>query len=107
MHLLCEPARHDGTWQLLEPRDHRGSSLIGCLWSLHAHHSLALLVNTSWQPVSGAVHAGPLANRDGQFQDCLAGSAPTLVKSETLKQEGLAVNLPPWGVAVYRIMPVR
>lgn len=107
MHLLCEPARRDGTWQLLEPTDHRGHNLIGCLWSLNAHHSLVLLVNAGWQQVEGAVRAGPLSARDCQFQDYMAGTPPMLVKADTLRTNGISVQLPPWGAVVYRVMPQR
>jgi hypothetical protein len=107
MKLLSEPARHDGTWQLLEPFNQRGANLIACLWSLAVHHSLLLLVNASWQATSGAVVAGPLANRDCQFQDYLAGGTPYVVKAETLRAEGISVELPPWGAVAFRIMPLR
>ncbi len=107
MRLLSEPARHDGTWQLLEPFNQRGGNLIACLWSLAVHHSLLLLVNASWQPTTGAVSAGSLANRDCQFQDYLAGGSPYVVRAETLRSEGIYVDLPPWGAVAYRIMPLR
>jgi hypothetical protein len=107
MRLLSEPARHEGTWQILEPFNQRGNNLIGCLWSLAVHHSLLLLVNASWQPISGAVQAGPLASRDCQFQDYLANGQPYLVKSDTMREQGIAVELPPWGAIAYRIMPQR
>ncbi len=107
MKLLSEPARHDGTWQLLEPFNQRGTNLIACLWSLAVHHSLLLLVNASWQATSGAVVAGPLANRDCQFQDYLGGGASYVVKAESLRAEGISVELPPWGAIAYRIMPLR
>jgi len=107
MRLLSEPARHDGEWQLLEPFNAAGHHLIGCLWTLPVHHSLLLLVNASWQPVSGAVHPGPLATRDCQFQDFLNGGAPYVVKADALRDEGLQATLPPWGVRAFRILPVR
>ncbi len=107
MHLLCEPARRDGSWQLLEPTDHRGHNLVGCLWSLNAHHSLVLLVNAGWQPVDGAVQAGPLAGRDCLIQDFLAGTPPVPVKADALKANGIAVRLPPWHAAIFRVMPQR
>lgn len=107
MHLLSEPARHDGTWQLLEPFNEGGRNLVGCLWSLPVHHSLLLLVNASWQPVSGAIQAGDLASRDCQFQDYLGNGAPLVIKAETLRREGIAVTLPPWGARAFRILPLR
>jgi hypothetical protein len=107
MKLLSEPARHDGTWQLLEPFNQRGTNLIACLWSLAVHHSLLLLVNASWQATSGAVVAGPLASRDCQFQDYLGGGPSYVVKAENLRAEGISVELPPWGAIAFRIMPLR
>lgn len=107
LHLLAEPARHDGRWQLLEPRDAGGRSLIGCLWTLTGYHSLAFIVNASWSHVTGAVEAGPLAERDCQFQDCLVSGPTQAVVATTLRDEGLRVSLPPWGVQAWRVMQVR
>jgi hypothetical protein len=107
LHLLAEPARHDGRWQLLEPRDASGRSLIGCLWTLTGYHSLAFIVNASWSHVSGAVEAGPLAERDCQFQDCLTSSPSRTVTAATLNHQGMRVSLPPWGVQAWRVMQVR
>jgi hypothetical protein len=107
MRVLSEPARHDGTWQLLEPGNAGGGNLIGCLWTLPVHHSILLLVNASWQGLSGAVNAGPLANQDCQFQDYLGHGQPYSVSAEVLRRDGIAVQLPPWGAVVYRIMPMR
>jgi hypothetical protein len=107
MALLSEPARHDGTWQLLEPRGDKSRSLVACLWTLPAHHWLLCIVNASWQPAQGAIEPGPLANRDCQFQDYLAGSASYQVKAESLTQKGIEVQLGPWGAVVYRIMPQK
>ena len=107
MHLLAEPARHDGVWQLLEPHNHDGRSLIGCLWTLTGYHSLCLIVNASWSHVSGAVRAGPLAERDCQFQDCLASGPNLTIKAETLRHQGIQVNLPPWGVHAWKVMNAR
>ena len=107
LHLLAEPARHDGSWQLLEPKDQGGRSLIGCLWTLAGYHSLVLVVNASWSHVTGAVDAGPLAERDCQFSDCLAASPARAVKAEALRGEGLRLSLPPWGVQAWRVMHVR
>src|SRR5205814_1688441 len=84
MLLLSEPARHEGSWQLLEPRDGGGGNLIGCLWSLPLHHSLLLVVNAGWQHAAGALDAGPLAARDQQMHDFLAGGAPVAVSADTL-----------------------
>ena len=61
--LLSEPARHDGTFQLLEPRNERSRSLVACLWTLASHHWLLVIVNASWQPPQGAVDPGPMATR--------------------------------------------
>jgi len=107
MHLLCEPARHDGTWRLLEPRSGHDSSLIACLWTLPLHHSLLVVVNASWRELSGAVEAGPLANRDCQFQDCTNGGTVVPVGAETLRNQGIQVRLGPWGAQIYRIMQAR
>lgn len=105
LHLLSEPARHDGSWQLLEPLA-GGHNLIGCLWTLTGYHSLCLIVNASWSHVSGAVEPGALAGRDCQFQDCLISGPPTTLKADALRQ-GLQVSLPPWGVQAWRVMQVR
>ncbi len=107
LHLLAEPARHDGRWQLLEPRGADGRSLIGCLWTLTGYHSLVLIVNAGWGHVTGAVDAGPLAERDCQFQDCLASGPFRPVTAATLRDEALRVSLPPWGVQTWRVMHVR
>lgn len=107
MRLLSEPARHDGTWQLLEPANEGGRNLIGCLWSLPVHHSLLLVVNASWQPVSGALQAGPLAARDCQIQDFLNGGGSTTWRAEDLRQDGFPITLPPWGARAFRILPLR
>ena len=108
MNLLSEPARQNGTWQILEPIGH-DSPLIGCLWSLQGHHSLALVVNAGWHHANGAVKAGPLAERDCQLQNCFdpAQSAPTQIKADSLRHNGFSVSLPPWGVVAYRVMPLR
>ena len=107
MHLLAEPARHEGTWQLLEPFDQGGRSLIGCLWTLPGYHSLVLVVNASWTHVTGAVQAGILAERDCQFSDCLVAGPARIVKAEVLRGEGLRLSLPPWGVQTWRVMHLR
>jgi hypothetical protein len=105
--LLSEPARHDGTWMLLEPRGESGRSLVACLWTLPAHHWLLVVVNASWQPASGAVEVGPLATRDCQFQDYLAGGTAYQMRAEDLRDRGIEVSLQPWGAQVFRIMPLR
>ncbi len=107
LRLLSEPARHHGAWELLEPFDQRGANLIGCLWTLPAHHALLLVVNASWQPSAGALAPGPFAQRDCQFQDFLSGGATRLIKGEQLRHDGIPVDLPPWGAVAYRIMPLR
>lgn len=107
LHLLAEPARHEGRWHLLEPRDQGGRSLIGCLWSLPGYHSVCLIVNASWNHVTGAVEAGPLAERDCQFQDCFANGPLHTAKANDLRSEGLRVSLPPWGVQAWRVMQAR
>ncbi len=107
MHVISESARQHGSWRLLEPQQPVHNSLIGCLWSSPGHHDLLLIVNASWEPVSGSVQAGPLAERDNQFHDCLLGGQPQLLKSSTLTHHGIQVNLPPWGSVVYRILPHR
>jgi Alpha amylase, catalytic domain len=107
INVLSERARQDGKWQLLEPLNHEGYSLIGCLWTLPGHHSLVLIVNASWQPVSGAVRAGALVERDCQLQDCFSGGAPLQLKASTLQNNGIHVSLPPWGTVVYRVMANR
>lgn len=107
MRLLSEPARHDGTWQLLEPFNGGGQPLIGCIWSLPAHHSLLVIVNASWHHANGALQAGPLTGRDCVFQDFL-GSAPNrMIRGDDLRYEGITANLPPWGVQVYRALIQR
>lgn len=106
MHLLSEPARQNGQWQLLEPMG-QDSPLVGCLWTLQGHHALALIVNASWNHTQGAVQAGPLTERDCQLQLCFTQAAPTTVKAEALRSGGLPVTLPPWGSVVYRVMPLR
>ncbi len=107
MALLSEPARHDGTWRLLEPRGGGGHSLVACLWMLPAHHWLLVIVNASWQACQGAVDAGPMATRDCQFQDYLAGGALYQMKAEELARAGIPVSLGPWGAQVFRIMPQK
>jgi hypothetical protein len=107
MHLLSEPARQNGSWRLLEPTGPAGGTLIGCLWSLPGHHTLVLLVNASWDPVSGAVQAGPLGERDCQFQDCFGTTPPFQIKAAALRQDGIPISLPPWGSTVYRVLPGR
>lgn len=106
-HLLSEPARHDGTWRLLEPFNESSNSLIGCLWTLPVHHSLLLVVNASWQPVSGALNLNELAKRDCQIQDCINGGPFTVLKSEDLTHEGFEISLQPWGAKAFRILPQR
>ncbi len=106
--LLSEPARHDGSWQLLEPKGAESRALVACLWTLQAHPSLLAVVNASWSPTTGAVEPGPLAGRDCQFQDFLApGTAPVTYQGETLAEQGIEVALGPWGARVFRILSVR
>jgi hypothetical protein len=105
--LLGEPARHDGTWTLLEPRGASSRTLIACLWTLPAHHWLLVVVNASWHPATGAVDAGPMAGRDCQFQDFPGGGGTNLVSAEMLNERGVQVSLGPWGSQVYRIMPMK
>lgn len=107
MSLLAEPARHDGTWRLLEPKDDGGRHLIGCLWSLPSFHQLLVVVNASPHQITGAVDAGNLAARDCQFQDRLNGAGSFSVSSEDLRKQGVRVTLPPWGAAAYRIIHLR
>jgi len=107
MLLLSEPARHDGAWHLLEPRDAGGRPLVACLWTQPPHHALLVVVNASWHQATGAVDAGPLIARDCQIQDFLAGGGQWTVKAEVLAQGGFNVSLPPWGAQVFRIMPLR
>jgi hypothetical protein len=107
MLLLSEPARHDGAWTLLEPKNKESASLIGCLWSLQMHHSLLLVVNASWYPAQGSINVDSLAHRDCQVQDFLAGGPATMVSASVLRSLGIVVNLPPWGAQVFRIMPQR
>ncbi len=106
MHLLSEPARQNGTWQMLEPLGH-DSPLVGCLWTLQGHHALALVVNASWHNANGAVQGGPLFERDCQLQQCFAATPPVQLKADALKHGGLPVSLPPWGSIAYRVMPLR
>jgi Alpha amylase, catalytic domain len=106
MHLLSEPARQNGAWQLLEPLGH-DSPLVGCLWTLQGHHALVLVVNAGWQHTQGAVQAGPLVERDCQLQQCFANAQPLQLKAEALRGGGLPVSLPPWGSIAYRVMPLR
>ncbi|MBA3846668.1 MAG: alpha-amylase [Planctomycetes bacterium] len=106
MHLLAEPARHDGAWRLLEPKG--GGPLIGCLWSLAQYHSLLLIVNAGWSHYTGAIDAGPLAGRDCTLQDALvSGSQPFTIPTDQLQRGGIPVTLPPWGAQVLRISPQR
>ncbi len=107
MHLLAEPARHEGRWQLLEPRDLGGRSLVGCLWTLPGYHSLLLVVNASWGHVTGAIEPGPLAERDALFHDCLINGPAKPVKAKALRDDGVRLSLPPWGVQAWRVMHVR
>jgi hypothetical protein len=105
MHLLCEPARQNGTWSLLEPRG--GGPFVACLWTLQGHHALVLVVNASWSHASGAIDAGPLAERDCQLQHCFDGGAPIQMKADALRGGGLPVSLPAWGATAWRVMPLR
>ena len=107
LQLLSEPARHDGRWQLLEPRDDAGRPLIACLWSLAGYHSLLLIVNASWHNADGAIDAGPLAQHDCQVQDFLAGGPTSTWTSDDLSRHGVRVALPPWGARVFRLMALR
>ncbi len=107
LRLLSEPARHDGAWQLLEPRDDSGRDLVGCLWTHPGYHSLLLVVNVGWRPVNGTIDATAIATRDAQFQDFLAGGNPFTVTADDLRRDGVRVDLPPWGARVYRIMSLR
>ena len=105
--MLSEPARHDGTWTLLEPLDGGGHSLIGCLWTLPGYHSVLVVVNAAWHEAVGHVEAGPLALRDQQFQDFLSGTIPFTLTAEALAKTGIAIALPPWGGVAYRILSLR
>ena len=105
--MLSEPARHDGAWSLLEPRDSGGHSLIGCLWSLPGYHSVLVIVNAAWHQAVGHLDAGELSLRDQQFQDFLSGTAPFTLTSERLRDQGIDVALPPWGAVAYRILSLR
>ena len=82
-------------------------SLVACLWTLPAHHWLLCIVNASWQPSQGSIDAGPLATRDCQFQDYLAGAPPYQVRGDELARNGIQVSLPSWGAVVFRIMPQK
>jgi hypothetical protein len=107
MDVLSERARQDGKWQLLEPLQPHNNSLIGMSWTLPGYHSLVLIVNAAWQPVTASVRAGTLAERDCQFHDCLSDASPILMKANNLQENGITVNLPPWGSVVYRVMTNR
>jgi Alpha amylase, catalytic domain len=111
LHVLDERARQEGKWRLLEPKYPHGNALIGCLWSLPGHHDLVIIVNASWDHVSGSVQAGPLSERDTSFHHCLPSmlgcDPPFIVRADQLRHDGIHVQLPPWGSVVYRAMPVR
>jgi hypothetical protein len=102
MHLLMEPARRDGAWQLLEPRgDH---PIIGSMWSRQGHQSLLVAVNASWREASGALDPGGAGNRDCQLQDRSGGGGTCNLTAKQLREQGIRVALPPWGVQVYRLV---
>lgn len=105
MHLLMEPARRDGHWQLLEPRGNH--PIIGCLWSRPGHQSLLVAVNASWREASGALDPGPAGNRDSQLQDRSGGGSTSTVSAKQLQEQGILLVLPPWGVQVYRLIPQK
>jgi Alpha amylase, catalytic domain len=111
LHVLSERTRQDGKWRLLEPKHPHGNPLIGCLWSLPGHHDLVIIVNASWAPVTGSVQAGPLSERDHTFHQCLPSmmtcDAPFVLRAEQLRHDGIQVQLPAWGSAVYRALPAR
>lgn len=105
MHLLSEPARRDGQWKLLEPQS-GASPFIACLWSMHLHHNLLVVVNASWHEASGTIDAGPLAGRDCQIQEFGGGGAIQL-DGQALRERGIELTLPAWGAKVFRVMPQR
>jgi len=105
LRLLGEPARQDGTWSLCESRS--GGPLIGMLWTLQSHHSLLVVVNTSWGHATGHLDLGVLASRDCQLQDVFGQAAPCAIESDVLRREGLRLDLPPWGTVAYRISTGR
>ena len=102
MHLLMEPARRDGQWQLLEPRG--SHPIIGSLWVRPGHHSLVIAVNASWRDASGALDPGSAGNRDCQLQDRSGGGAALTLTLKQLRDQGIKVSLPPWGVQVFRLV---
>jgi hypothetical protein len=105
LHLLAEPARHDGTWRLLEPVGLQGRSLVACLWSLPSFHQLLVVVNLSGSAVKGVIEAGPLVDRDCQFLDQTAPEAQSFTLSGAeLLERGIPIALPAWGAVAYRIM---
>jgi hypothetical protein len=102
MHLLMEPARRDGQWQLLEPRG--AHPIIGCLWTRPGHHSLLIAVNASWHEATGVLDVGMAGNRDCQLQNRSNGGAAIAVSADQLREHGITVTLPLWGVQVYRLI---
>lgn len=105
LRLLGEPARQDGSWSLLECRG--GGPVVGMLWSLQSHHNLLIAVNASWGHTACTLDLGLLATRGGQFQDVLGGGQPFSADANQLREQGLRLELPPWGTVAYRIMPQR
>jgi hypothetical protein len=104
LHLLGEPARLNGAWQLLEPRDGGAEPLIALLWSLPSHASLLMVVNASWQHARGRIDTGVLAGRDLHATDPLNGGGMRTIATAELER-GLDVQLPPWGVQAWRLTP--
>ncbi len=107
MHLLSEPARHNGVFKLLEPKQGTSTPLIGCLWTLPLHQSLLVVVNASWHDTTGALNGEPLGSRDCQIQDYGKGGPPFTITADQLRREGVKISLPPWGATVYRILSQR
>jgi hypothetical protein len=105
LRLLGEPARQDGTWSLVE--QHGGGPLLGLLWSLQSHHSLLVVVNASWGHVSGNLQLAAIAQRDAQFQDVFGPNPTFTLSAEQMRDQGLHLDLPPWGTAAFRVLAQR
>lgn len=105
MNLVSEHARKDGRWRLLEPRG--DNALIGCLWQIQGHHSLLVVVNASSSECTGTLDAGPLADCTQQFQDRNPGGKVVTRSKDDISREGIQVQLPAWGVQVWRVLPQR
>jgi hypothetical protein len=101
--ILAEPARQSGNWQLLEPLDQGGKSLIATLWTKPPFAAILSIINVTASISTGSFCASVL-NATGRFvNSCFSSINYAVSESDTGSGAVISITLPPWGVSVFRI----